>query len=319
MDNRLVFDTGFFIAPNEIFDSEEAKVHEKLVYLYLCRCANNSLAAFPSYTKIAEKCSISRRKAIDCVEWLTENGFLAKTVRRNDDKNMSNLYEIFRGAAKEVVHDMHQGGVQHAPTVVHSMHQGGAQHALGVVHDMHQGGAQHAPYKELYINNHSYKELNKKDNAPPTESHDSYSSEFENFWKEYPRFRRKDKSKTFNLWKKKIKAADRQKLIECTIQYAIDFITIGTNGEFSKAPSTYLNAETWKDYLPGVNENESGSVESNGRGSSNNNQYNGNGETYAGAENGPITVSTGNSGYGESGASGRSAQASTIYDEFVRR
>lgn len=171
--------------------------------------------------------------------------------------------------------------------------------------------------KESKVNK-SIKDI-KKDSAPPTESHDSYPSEFEDFWKAYPRFRRKDKAKTFVLWKKKIKAADRQKLIDCTSQYAMDFKTIGTNGEFSKAPSTYLNAETWKDYLPGVNENESGSVESNGRGSSNNNQYNGNGETYAGAENGPITVSTGNSGYGESGASGRSAQASTIYDEFVRR
>jgi len=143
MSDQLIFETGFFLGPNEIFDNEAVSVHEKLAYLYLCRCANNSAAAFPSYNTIAAKCSISRRKAIECVEQLIEKKLLLKTVRRGEAKNMSNLYKILRVGAPPAL--------------------GGAHGALGVVQDMHQGGAHGAPYKELSINNQSYKEPNKKD------------------------------------------------------------------------------------------------------------------------------------------------------------
>ncbi|SLJ98362.1 MULTISPECIES: helix-turn-helix domain-containing protein [unclassified Paenibacillus] len=158
MMNQLKFDTGFFMGPNEIFDDIDTKTHEKLVYLYLCRCANNA-AAFPSYTTIAEKCSMSRRKAIDCIDWLIERKLLVKRVRRTEGLNESNVYEILRPSA------------QHAPRVVQDMHHGSAQDAPGVVHHMHQGGAQHAPYKELSINNYSYKENNSPES--PSAIHDT--------------------------------------------------------------------------------------------------------------------------------------------------
>jgi uncharacterized phage protein (TIGR02220 family) len=134
LEGSIAFETGFFIGPNEIFDRDDAGTHAKIVFLYLCRCANNSTVAFPSYNTIAAKCSMSRRKAIECVEWLVEHRLLEKIIRRGDEKNNSNLYKIARG------------GAQHAL--------GGAQDAPGVVHSMHQGGAPHAPYKELIINNH---------------------------------------------------------------------------------------------------------------------------------------------------------------------
>ncbi|WP_375104090.1 conserved phage C-terminal domain-containing protein [Paenibacillus sp. RS8] len=150
IEGNIAFETGFFIGPNEIFDRDDAGTHVKIVFLYLCRCANNSTVAFPSYNTIAAKCSMSRRKAIECVEWLVENKLLEKIIRRGEEKNGSNLYKIIRGGAPHAL-----GGAQHAPDVVHSMHQGGAPHAPDVVHSMHQGGAPHAPYKELYINNHN--------------------------------------------------------------------------------------------------------------------------------------------------------------------
>lgn len=155
--DQLKFDTGFFMAPNEIFDDIDTKTHEKLVYLYLCRCANNA-SAFPSYQKIADKCSMSRRKAIDCVDWLIDHRLLVKKTRRSDGLNESNVYEILRPSA------------QHAPRVVQDMHHGSAPHAPGVVHSMHQGSAQHAPYKELSINNYSYKE--KESQESPSAIHD---------------------------------------------------------------------------------------------------------------------------------------------------
>lgn len=102
MAAEIKFKNGYFKAPNDIFD-EELTLYEKVVYLYLCRCSNNS-TAFPSYNTIANKCSISRRKAIDVVSTLQEKGFLKKYYRTNENfESQSNVYEII------------PPGAQHAP------------------------------------------------------------------------------------------------------------------------------------------------------------------------------------------------------------
>jgi Fe2+ or Zn2+ uptake regulation protein len=92
--------------------------------------------------------------------------------------------------------------------------------------------------------------------AEPVVQHEGYHVDFESFWTVYPKFRRKDKAKTFGIWKKKIKESERQLLIQCTERYAADKKTIGPTGQFAKMPSTYLNAGTYKDYLSGGDENE---------------------------------------------------------------
>lgn len=137
MADQVSFETGYFFGPNEIFDNEIADVYEKLVYLYLCRCANNSASAFPSYQTIADKCSMSRRKAVNVIESLISKKLLSKTVRAGDEKNQSNLYKVLSASA------------HHAPP--------SAQDAPPLVHDMHHPSAQRAPYKELSIKNYSYK------------------------------------------------------------------------------------------------------------------------------------------------------------------
>lgn len=92
--DTVKFDNGYFMAPNDIFDFD-LKIHDKIVYLYLCRCGNNS-TAFPSYNTIAKKCSISRRKAIYVVDNLKGLKLLKKQIRKSEDdsKNMSNVYEV---------------------------------------------------------------------------------------------------------------------------------------------------------------------------------------------------------------------------------
>lgn len=242
MSDQLTFETGFFLGPNEIFDNEAVSVHEKLTYLYLCRCANNSTAAFPSYATIAAKCSISRRKAIECVEQLIEKELLQKTVRRGDSKNMSNLYKILRVGAPRAL--------------------GGAQHALGVVQDMHQGGAHGAPYKELIINNHSYKEPLNKEHVPDGTSADS---DFEKWWSVYPSERRRDKAKTKAKWKQAAKEVGAVELLAMTALYASDKRAIGADGKFAKMPITFLNAKTYLDYkgvTPGEADQPGGSSSS---------------------------------------------------------
>ena len=108
MTEKIRMNVPYFQVPNSIFDLEiivsavedvrgrkmrinrEMRASEKLVYIYLCRCANQGSRAFPSYADIARKCGISKRTAIRAIEVLVENGFLKKFSRQLQ----SNVYEL---------------------------------------------------------------------------------------------------------------------------------------------------------------------------------------------------------------------------------
>ncbi|MEK5415152.1 DUF4373 domain-containing protein [Paenibacillus sp. FSL L8-0708] len=103
--------------------------------------------------------------------------------------------------------------------------------------------------KESKVNN---KDQNICVDPPSAESHDDGSHpEFERFWDVFPKARRRDKAKAYSVWKKKIKAAERENLVRCTELYAKDANAIGKDGTFAKMPTTYLNDGTYKDYLGG--------------------------------------------------------------------
>ncbi|RJR23625.1 hypothetical protein C4578_04085 [Candidatus Microgenomates bacterium] len=88
------FKKGFFIAPNDIFQMDFLSTHEKLVYLYLCRCGHNS-EAHPSFKKIAENCSMGASTAKNCVKKLEDLGFIQVVRRRIDEThNLSNIYKV---------------------------------------------------------------------------------------------------------------------------------------------------------------------------------------------------------------------------------
>ena len=110
--SQVKLNVPYFQVPNDIFDLDikvkdpvtgekrELRTSEKLVYIYLCRCGNQGNNAFPSYTRIGEKCGISRRKAIDAVKLLFDNGLLIKQVRPKDNKdNETNIYEVIAPSA----------------------------------------------------------------------------------------------------------------------------------------------------------------------------------------------------------------------------
>jgi len=85
---------NWFYSYNMIFDLDISE-HAKIVYLYLCRCADSEGQAFPSYSTIAEKCSIGRRTAIKAVKELLAVGLLSVEQRTREDGSLtSNLYTI---------------------------------------------------------------------------------------------------------------------------------------------------------------------------------------------------------------------------------
>lgn len=148
----------YFQVPNDIFDEvyivtvkdkqRELSAIEKLIYIYICRCSNNADSAFPSYATIANKCSVTRRTAINAISVLTENNLIQKTWRKNPDtttkkKNQTNIYkpsiseysspsEIGSLLEEEIQEEFLMGGELHAlggeissPLVVNTVHQGG--------------------------------------------------------------------------------------------------------------------------------------------------------------------------------------------------
>lgn len=69
-------------------------VYEYRVYTYLCMKHNtNYNYAFPSYTTIAEECSISLSKAKQCIKSLCEQGYIIKS-KYNNGANINNVYYI---------------------------------------------------------------------------------------------------------------------------------------------------------------------------------------------------------------------------------
>lgn len=86
---------------NNVTEIRNLNNNEKLVFVYICRCANNGKTAFPSYNTIADKCCISKDTARKCIEVLYNNSFILKKNRghmpNNEGqvkKNFSNVYKI---------------------------------------------------------------------------------------------------------------------------------------------------------------------------------------------------------------------------------
>ncbi|MEK4876462.1 helix-turn-helix domain-containing protein [Bacillus sp. FSL W8-0102] len=138
MENQLKDTLRVFVVPTEILDMEELTIYEKMVYVVLRSYANSQDdTAFPSYDTIAKKASMSKRKAIDCVEKLVKLGLLVKEERKKVSKKgkispTSNLYYIRRPS------EVNKG-------VVNDMHHPSAPDALPLVHDMHHPSAHGAP------------------------------------------------------------------------------------------------------------------------------------------------------------------------------
>lgn len=119
---------NFFIAQNMIFDLNISE-HAKLVYLYLCRCADDESQAFPSYNTIAKKCSFSRMTAIRAIQTLQEIGLLSvkkRKIRKNGKLlNTSNLYILYDSPNEGVVSESDQGSTTQIPPLVSESDQGG--------------------------------------------------------------------------------------------------------------------------------------------------------------------------------------------------
>jgi hypothetical protein len=164
MADTIKTEIPYFQTPNSIFDLDievnvkqtkkngdkkqtiivkrSMKPQEKLVYIYFCRCGNNGGQIFPSYNKIAHKCGISRRTAIDAVEVLKSNNFIIKNYKQKVNSNEQDVNEYFLLNPKKAL----LSSAGDAPP--------SAEGALPVVQEMHHPSAGDAPKKEPIKKNH---------------------------------------------------------------------------------------------------------------------------------------------------------------------
>jgi len=92
----LISDIPYFQTPNDIFEMDLTN-NQKMVYIYLCRCANNGKKAFPSMQTISDKCSIGKSTAKRSVYVLEEEGYITKQIRYKNGTNYSNVYKVDYG------------------------------------------------------------------------------------------------------------------------------------------------------------------------------------------------------------------------------
>lgn len=87
---------NWFYSYNLIFELE-LSLQAKMIYTYLCRCADNEGQSFPSLNDIAKKCSIkTRQTVVNGIKELEEARMLSKERRTRANKSTtSTLYTIY--------------------------------------------------------------------------------------------------------------------------------------------------------------------------------------------------------------------------------
>ena len=88
-----------------------------------------------------------------------------------------------------------------------------------------------------------------------TQKKDTYTSDFENFWKEYPR--NANKAGAFKMWKARLKEKVEPDLImNCLTNYKKKLAIDGTEEKFTLHATTFLNKDhRFEDYAEAVNNN----------------------------------------------------------------
>ena len=123
----------FTMVPNSVLFAAELSTTQKCVFVALCSFMDsNGSGAYPSYRKVAERASCSKRAAIAAINNLVNRGYVIKDYRINDyGEQTSNIYKV----------------VTDAP--------GGETVAPGVVNEVHPGGETVAPKREPFNESHS--------------------------------------------------------------------------------------------------------------------------------------------------------------------
>ncbi len=123
---------NWFYLENDLLDSEDLTIYEKMIYIVIARYVDKEDKAFPSVPTIAKKGSMSERQVQMIINSLVKKGLIKKEPRINkyNKSKTSNLYTLLsikksqsgKDYKEEVVHVMHHPGENYAPLLVNNMH-----------------------------------------------------------------------------------------------------------------------------------------------------------------------------------------------------
>lgn len=83
---------GWWYASNAIWEMPELKEHDIIVYLFLCRCADDSGSSFPGRKRIASACKISVDTTDRAIQRLERFGLLKVERRAGETGNLTNQF-----------------------------------------------------------------------------------------------------------------------------------------------------------------------------------------------------------------------------------
>jgi hypothetical protein len=133
---------NFFYSYNMIFD-QNISSHAKVIYIFLCRCADADGQSFPSRSYIASKCSVSKSSVIRAMRELVDLGLILKEPQFDFTNTgvkyqTSNLYTIYDEPNFGKGSNTHTDtGVQQKPPISKGLKKPKVSHRQGVVSHRH--------------------------------------------------------------------------------------------------------------------------------------------------------------------------------------
>lgn len=88
------YEKGNFITVPNKSELKKLDAHSQVLFMWLCSFTNEQGQCYPSVSRLAECCGLSKNTIIDRVKILIAKGFLTKTERYTDNAQQSNLYQI---------------------------------------------------------------------------------------------------------------------------------------------------------------------------------------------------------------------------------
>jgi len=142
----------YTMVENAVITDSGLTTIQKMVYVALSKFADHkSNGCWPSYSKLAEVASCSKRSAIEAVKELERRGYIRKKYRKEDGEQSSNMYSI--------VANPQQSAADAQP---------GCNSCTGAVQEMHWGGAGGAPEREPSNYNQGTRDVPESDDSAPT-------------------------------------------------------------------------------------------------------------------------------------------------------
>ncbi len=151
------------------------KPAKKLVLLLLADMINNNgETAWPTYDKMAKKCSLSKRAVIGAVKELEADGYLTRTARyKTGGLRTSNSFWLNEQFMTKMATGAAADSEQDSPSIVNRLHHNGEQISPPMVNTFHLDSEQISPKPELNQN------INQNENHAPSSSLEILAGHFE--------------------------------------------------------------------------------------------------------------------------------------------